>query len=105
MLVPTVIESTNLGERAYDIYSRLLKERIVFLGNDVNPHTANLIVAQLLHLDSEAPGKDNADHDVKRYVELLAHISGHEGNQQSEGQPADQDEATDDRIFKRCDQR
>jgi ATP-dependent Clp protease, protease subunit len=58
MLVPTVIEQTNMGERAYDIYSRLLKDRIVFLGDDVNPHTANLLVAQLLFLDSEDSSKD-----------------------------------------------
>lgn len=58
MLVPTVIEQTSMGERAYDIYSRLLKDRIIFLGNDVNSHTANLIVAQLLFLDSEDPTKD-----------------------------------------------
>jgi ATP-dependent Clp protease protease subunit len=58
MLIPTVIEQTNMGERAYDIYSRLLKDRIIFLGDDVNPHTANLIVAQLLFLDSEDPTKD-----------------------------------------------
>jgi len=58
MLIPTVIEQTNMGERAYDIYSRLLKDRIVFLGDDVNSHTANLLVAQLLFLDSEDPTKD-----------------------------------------------
>lgn len=57
-LVPTVIESSRYGERAYDIYSRLLKERIVFLGEDVNEHTANLVVAQLLHLAYEDPNKD-----------------------------------------------
>src|SRR6266550_1352638 len=57
-LVPTVIEKTSLGERAYDIYSRLLKERIVFLGDEVNPVTANLIIAQLLHLAYEDPKKD-----------------------------------------------
>lgn len=57
-LVPTVIEQTHLGERAYDIYSRLLKERIIFLGEEVNHHTANLIVAQLLHLAYEDPKKD-----------------------------------------------
>lgn len=57
-LVPTVIEQTHMGERAYDIYSRLLKERIIFLGEDVNHHTANLIVAQLLHLAYEDPKKD-----------------------------------------------
>ena len=59
-LVPTVIESTDRGERAYDIYSRLLKERIIFLGDEVNEHTANLVVAQLLHLAYEDPKKDIA---------------------------------------------
>ncbi len=58
ILVPTVIESDGRVERAYDIYSRLLKERIIFLGSDVNPHTANLIVAQLLFLQNEDPKKD-----------------------------------------------
>lgn len=57
-LVPTVIESSRDGERAYDIYSRLLKERIIFLGEEVNQHTANLVVAQLLHLAYEDPKKD-----------------------------------------------
>jgi len=57
-LVPTVIEQTHMGERAYDIYSRLLKERIIFLGEQVNEHTANLVVAQLLHLAYEDPTKD-----------------------------------------------
>lgn len=57
-LVPTVIEQTHLGERAFDIYSRLLKERIIFLGEDVNEHTANVIVAQLLHLAYEDAKKD-----------------------------------------------
>ncbi len=57
-LVPTVIESSSFGERAFDIYSRLLKERIIFLGEDVNQHTANLVVAQLLHLAYEDPNKD-----------------------------------------------
>ncbi len=57
-LVPTVIESSPLGERAFDIYSRLLKERIIFLGEEVNEHTANLVVAQLLHLAYEDPNKD-----------------------------------------------
>lgn len=59
-LVPTVIETSPQGERAFDIYSRLLKERIVFLGEDVNEHTANLVVAQLLHLAYEDPTKDIA---------------------------------------------
>ena len=57
-LVPTVIEKTGEGERAYDIYSRLLNERIVFLGEQVNEHTANIVVAQLIHLAYEDPKKD-----------------------------------------------
>ena len=57
-LVPTVVEETNRGERAYDIYSRLLKERVVFLGDEVNSATANIVVAQLLHLAFEDPKKD-----------------------------------------------
>ncbi|MBR5376100.1 MAG: ATP-dependent Clp endopeptidase proteolytic subunit ClpP [Lachnospiraceae bacterium] len=58
MLVPTVIETTNRGERAYDIFSRLLKERIVFLGDEVNSQTAGLVVAQMLFLEAEDPEKD-----------------------------------------------
>lgn len=57
-LVPMVVEQTNRGERSYDIYSRLLKERIVFLGDEVNDVTANLVVAQLLFLEAEDPEKD-----------------------------------------------
>lgn len=57
-LVPMVIETTSKGERAYDIYSRLLRDRIVMLYTDVNEHTANLIVAQLLFLESEDPNSD-----------------------------------------------
>lgn len=57
-LVPTVVEKSHDGERAYDIYSRLLRERIIFLGEEVNEHTANIIVAQLLHLAYEDPKKD-----------------------------------------------
>jgi ATP-dependent Clp protease protease subunit len=57
-LVPMVVEQTNRGERSYDIYSRLLKERIIFLGEEVNDVTASLIVAQLLYLESEDPDKD-----------------------------------------------
>lgn len=57
-LVPTVVEKSFDGERAYDIYSRLLKERIIFLGEEVNEHTANLVVAQMLHLAYEDPKKD-----------------------------------------------
>ena len=62
-LVPTVIEETNRGERAYDIYSRLLKERIVFLGEQVDANSANTIVAQLLFLAHEDPKKD-----IKLYI-------------------------------------
>jgi ATP-dependent Clp protease, protease subunit len=57
-LVPTVIEQTNRGERAFDIYSRLLKERIIFLGTPIDDTVANLMMAQLLHLESEDPDKD-----------------------------------------------
>ncbi|MEA2300638.1 MAG: ATP-dependent Clp protease, protease subunit [Solirubrobacteraceae bacterium] len=57
-MVPTVIERTARGEREYDIYSRLLNERIIFLGTEVNDQVANLIVAQLLHLESVDPAKD-----------------------------------------------
>src|SRR5690554_7184323 len=57
-LVPMVVEQTNRGERAYDIYSRLLKERIVFVGGPINDQVANLVIAQLLFLESEDPEKD-----------------------------------------------
>ncbi len=57
-LVPMVVETTNRGERAYDIYSLLLKERIIFLGTPINDHVANLIIAQLLFLDREDPERD-----------------------------------------------
>src|SRR5437667_8100331 len=57
-LVPMVVEQTSRGERAFDIYSRLLNERIIFLGAPVDDQIANLIVAELLHLESEDPGKD-----------------------------------------------
>ena len=57
-LIPTVIEKSHDGERAYDIYSRLLKERIIFLGDEVNDQTANIVVAQLLHLAYEDPKAD-----------------------------------------------
>lgn len=62
-LVPTVIERTHEGERAFDIYSRLLNERIIFLGEDVNEHTANIVVAQLLHL-----AYDDGKKDIKLYI-------------------------------------
>ena len=58
MLIPTVIEKSQFGERAYDIYSRLLRERIVFLGGPIDDHTANIIIAQLLFLESEDAKKD-----------------------------------------------
>lgn len=67
VLVPTVIESDGRAERAYDIYSRLLKDRIIFLGTDVNEHTANLIVAQLLFLQSE---------DAKKPISLYINSPG-----------------------------
>ena len=57
-LVPYVVEQTSRGERSYDIYSRLLKDRIIFLSDEVNDVTASLIVAQLLFLESEDPNKD-----------------------------------------------
>jgi ATP-dependent Clp protease protease subunit len=59
-LVPTVVEQTSRGERAFDIYSRLLKERIIFLGTPIDDNVANLIMAQLLHLEGEEPEKDIA---------------------------------------------
>lgn len=62
-LVPTVIEETNRGERAFDIYSRLLKERIIFMGDQVTPETANIVVAQLLFLANEDPKRD-----IKLYI-------------------------------------
>lgn len=62
-LVPNVIVRTSDGERGYDIYSRLLEERIIFLGEGVNEHTANVVVAQLLHLANEDP-----DADIKLYI-------------------------------------
>jgi ATP-dependent Clp protease protease subunit len=63
MLIPTVIEKTNHGERAYDIYSRLLKERIIFLGSEINDQLANTIIAQLLFLDSQ-----NSKEEIKLYI-------------------------------------
>ncbi|MCI8631379.1 MAG: hypothetical protein HFG67_03775, partial [Firmicutes bacterium] len=59
-LVPYVIEQTSRGERSYDIYSRLLKDRIIFLGEEIDDHVASLIVAQLLFLEAEDPEKDIA---------------------------------------------
>ncbi|HOB20818.1 MAG TPA: ATP-dependent Clp protease proteolytic subunit, partial [Candidatus Atribacteria bacterium] len=57
-LVPIVVEQTNRGERSYDIYSRLLQERIVFLGGEITDVTASLVVAQLLYLEADDPDKD-----------------------------------------------
>jgi ATP-dependent Clp protease protease subunit len=62
-LIPTVIEKTNYGERAYDIYSRLLQDRIIFLGTEVNDQVANVIIAQLLFLENQ-----NAEKDIKLYI-------------------------------------
>jgi len=62
-LIPTVIEKEGQIERAYDIYSRLLKDRIIFLGEPINDHTANIVIAQLLFLDAE-----NNDKDIKFYI-------------------------------------
>jgi ATP-dependent Clp protease, protease subunit len=63
MLIPTVIEKSQFGERAYDIYSRLLRERIIFLGGPIDDHTANLVIAQLLFLESE-----DKKADIKIYI-------------------------------------
>lgn len=60
MLIPTVIEKSQFGERAYDIYSRLLRERIIFLGGPIDDNVANIVIAQLLFLESEDPKKDIA---------------------------------------------
>src|SRR3989442_12103308 len=58
MLIPMVIEQTNRGERAYDIYSRLLKDNVIFLGSAINDDVANLVIAQMLFLEAENPEKD-----------------------------------------------
>ena len=62
-LIPTVIEKTNFGERVYDIYSRLLQDRIIFLGSEVDDNVANVIIAQLLFLENQSPEKD-----IKLYI-------------------------------------
>lgn len=62
-LIPTVIEKSNFGERAYDIYSRLLQDRIIFLGSEVDDNVANVIIAQLLFLENQSPEKD-----IKLYI-------------------------------------
>lgn len=63
MTIPYVIEQTNRGERTYDIYSRLLKDRIIFLGSEINSYTANVIIAQLLFLEADSP-----DSDISFYI-------------------------------------
>ena len=68
-LIPTVIEKSGQYERAYDIYSRLLKDRIIFLGEPVDDHVANLIIAQFLFLDAE-----NRDKDIKFYINTSRRI-------------------------------
>ena len=66
-LVPYVIEQTSRGERSYDIYSRLLKDRIIFLGEAIDEHVASLVVAQLLFLEAEDPDKD-----INIYINIIA---------------------------------
>lgn len=69
-LVPYVVEQTNRGERSYDIFSRLLNDRIVFLGEEVNATTASLVVAQLLYLEAQDPDKD-----IQLYIKIgRAHV-------------------------------
>ena len=68
MLIPTVLESSPRGERAYDIYSRLLRERIVFLGSAIDDAAANLVVAQLLHLEGETRSGRSACTSTHRVV-------------------------------------
>ena len=65
-LVPMVVEQTHRGERAYDIYSRLLKDRIIFLGTHINDDIANLLIAQLLYLESEDPDKE-----ISFYINII----------------------------------
>ena len=70
-VIPTVIENTNRGERAFDIYSRLLKDRIIFLGTPIDDGVANSIMAQLLHLESEDPDKDYSCISIPQEAQLL----------------------------------
>ena len=67
-LIPMVIEQTSRGERSFDIYSRLLNERIIFLGTQVDDQIANLIIAQLLHLESEDPDKESQPTETKLWT-------------------------------------
>ncbi len=70
-LVPYVVEQTNRGERSYDIFSRLLNDRIIFLGEEVNDTTASLVVAQLLYLEAQDPDKD-----IQMYINRPIGVSG-----------------------------
>ena len=89
-LVPYVVEQTSRGERSYDIYSRLLKDRIIFLGEEVNETTASLTVAQLLFLESEDPNKDihlysrNEEYDKDRQVDYKIEQHVHERKEQKD---------------------
>lgn len=85
-LVPMVVEKSTMGERAYDIYSRLLKDRIVFLGGPIDDHIANLVIAQLLFLESEDPKKDISLYinspggvvtDGMAIIDTMNHIKAH----------------------------
>ena len=85
-LVPYVVEQTNRGERSYDIFSRLLNDRIIFLGEEVNATTASLVVAQMLYLEAQDPDKDiqlrDGRHGHLRYhavrqVRRVYHLRGH----------------------------
>ena len=103
MLIPTVIEKSQFGERAYDIYSRLLRERIIFLGGPIDDHTANIIIAQLLFLDAEDAKKDitmyinspggsvtsTAGKNGKRYAQPNAEVMIHQPLGGAEGQASD----------------
>ena len=73
-LVPYVIEQTSRGERSYDIYSRLLKDRIIFLGEEVNDVSASLVVAELLFLEAEDPGKDiqPSEEEITEEIQKMA---------------------------------
>ena len=71
-LIPTVLEKTSYGERAYDIYSRLLKDRIIMLSGEINDYTANIVVAQLLFLAAEDPDKDiDAEYEAEKAKERV----------------------------------
>ena len=68
LVIPSVIEQTSRGERFFDIYSRLLNERIIFLGTPIDDQVANLIVAQMIHLESEDPDKENPPGETKLWT-------------------------------------